>query len=212
VRRLVSGQTAGQLVDSNVIVTAEPLDTWFKCEIMCHERALMRFLARVWPRHDEVADIRQDAYARVFEAAQQMRPQAPKAFLFATARHLMADRIRRERIVPIRAVVENDYLSLLVDEISPEQRASAHQDLARLTWALGRLSAKCREVVWLRRVKELPQKQVADQLGLMEKTIEKHLRTGARQLARYMHEGTLAQRASHAARKSHRTCRPAGSE
>jgi len=164
----------------------EPLDTWFKREILMHEEILMRFLARVWPRREEFADIRQEAYARVYEAAQKARPRFPKAFLFTTARHLMADRVRRERIVSIQAGGESDYLNVLVDEISPEQRVGANQELARLARAFDRLSPNCREVVWLRRVKELSQKEVAGRMGLAEKTVEKHLRQGARLLAHYM--------------------------
>lgn len=173
----------------------DSLDNWFKREILSHEEILVRFISRVWPRRDEIADIRQEAYTRVYEAARQARPLTPKAFLFATARHLMADRIRRERVVSIRASAEHEYLNLLVDEISPEQRASAHQELARLARAFDRLSGKCREVVWLRRVKERSQKEVASELGLTEKTIEKHLRTGVRQLAHYMRETALPHRA-----------------
>jgi RNA polymerase sigma-70 factor (ECF subfamily) len=145
----------------------------------------------VWPRHDEVADIRQEAYARVYESARQVLPRSPKAFLFATARHLMADRVRRERIVSIRASGDNEFLNVLVEEISPEQRVSAHQELARLAQAFNRLSVKCREVVWLKRVLELPQKEIAERLCLSEKTVEKHLRTGARLLAHYMRENAL---------------------
>jgi RNA polymerase sigma-70 factor (ECF subfamily) len=147
---------------------------------------LMRFLARVWSRRDETPDIRQEAYARVYEAAQKARPLAPKAFLFTTARHLMADRIRRERIVSIQAGGGNEYLNVLVDEISPERRVSANQELVRLARAFDRLSPNCREVIWLRRVKDLSQKEVAHRMGLAEKTIEKHLRQGARLLAHYM--------------------------
>ena len=164
----------------------ETLDNWFKREILTHEGILMRFLARVWSRRDELPDIRQEAYARVYEAAQKARPHAPKAFLFTTARHLMADRIRRERIVSIQAGGENEYLNVLVDEISPEQRVSANQELVRLARAFDRLSPNCREVIWLRRVKDLSQKEVAHRMGLAEKTIEKHLRQGARQLTHYM--------------------------
>src|SRR5262249_44566589 len=128
---------------------AEPLDTWFKREILCHEEILMRFLARVWPRRDELPDIRQECYARVYEAACKGRPSAPKAFLFATARHLMTDRIRRERIVSIHAGGDSEYLNVLVDEISPERSVMATSELARLARAFDRLTAKCREVVWL---------------------------------------------------------------
>jgi RNA polymerase sigma factor (sigma-70 family) len=179
-----------------VTVMEEPLDSWFKREILSQEDILMRFLSRVWPRRDEVPDIRQESYARVYEAAQKSRPHAPKAFLFATAKHLMADLIRRERIVSIQAGGESDYLNVLIDEISPEQRVGANQELVRLARAFDRLSPKCREVMWLRRVKELSQKEVAARLALAEKTVEKHLRTGARLLAHYMSVDTLTPRAA----------------
>jgi RNA polymerase sigma factor (sigma-70 family) len=176
----------------------ESLEIWFKREILSQEEMLTRFLARVWPHRDELSDIRQEAYARVYEAALKARPQSPKAFLFATARHLMADRVRRERIVSIRAGGDTDYLNVLVDEISPERRASAGEELSRLARAFDRLSSKCREVVWLRRVKELSQREVADHLGLSEKTVEKHLRTGARLLAHYTRTNALMPRLSRA--------------
>jgi DNA-directed RNA polymerase specialized sigma24 family protein len=44
----------------------EPLDTWFKREILAHEAMLLRYLMRVWPRKDEVYDLRQETYARVY--------------------------------------------------------------------------------------------------------------------------------------------------
>ena len=196
---LVVGRCRGK--QCKVVVMEEPLDSWFKREILSHEDILMRFLSRVWPRRDEVPDIRQESYARVYEAAQKSRPHAPKAFLFATAKHLMADRIRRERIVSIQAGGENEYLNVLIDEISPEQRVGANQELVRLARAFDRLSPKCREVVWLRRVKELSQKEVASRLSLAEKTVEKHLRTGARLLAHYMSADTLAPRAPQSERE-----------
>jgi RNA polymerase sigma-70 factor (ECF subfamily) len=179
--------------------SAEPLEVWFKREILSHEEMLMRFLARVWRNRDELTDIRQEAYARVYEASLKARPQAPKAFLFTTARHLMADRVRRERIVSIRAGGDSDFLNVLVDELTPERRASAGEELARLAHAFDRLTDKCREVVWLRRVKDMSQREVAEHLGLSEKTVEKHLRTGARLLAHYTRTNALIARGTRGA-------------
>jgi len=161
----------------------EPLDSWFKREILAHEAALVRYLWRTWPNRQEVYDLRQDSYVRVYEAAAKSRPQAPKSFLFATARNLMADHIRRQRIVSIDAVGDLDALNVMIEEISPEQRASAHQELRRLAEAIDLLPPKCREAVWMRRVDDLPQKEVAMRLGITQKTVEKHVMKGMKLLA-----------------------------
>jgi RNA polymerase sigma factor (sigma-70 family) len=161
----------------------EPLDTWFKREILAHEESLVRYLFRSWPNRQEVFDLRQDIYVRVYEAAAKARPQAAKSFLFTTARHLMTDRIRRKRIVSIDAVGDLDALNVMIEDISPEQRTSAHQELRRLAQAIDDLPPKCREAVWLRRVDDMPQKEVAERLGVTQKTIEKHVMKGMKLLA-----------------------------
>ena len=161
----------------------EPLDTWFKREILAHEASLVRYLFRTWPHRQEVFDLRQDVYVRVYEAAAKARPQAPKSFLFATARHLMTDRIRRKRIVSIDAVGDLDALNVMVEDISPEQRISAYEELRRLAEAIDQLPPRCREVVWLRRVDELAQKDVAFRLGITQKVVEKHVMKGMKLLA-----------------------------
>jgi RNA polymerase sigma factor (sigma-70 family) len=161
----------------------ELLDSWFKREIIVHEAALLRYLARRWPNRQEVLDLRQDIYVRVYDAATRSLPQSPKSFLFTTARHLMVDRIRRRRIVSIDSVGDLDALNVLVEEVSPEQRISAHQELRRLALAIDLLPPKCREAVWMRRVDDLPQKEVAIRLGISQKTVEKHVMKGMKLLA-----------------------------
>lgn len=161
----------------------EPLDIWFKREILAHEASLVRYLYRTWRNRQEVFDLRQDVYVRVYEAAAKTRPLAPKSFLFATARHLMTDRIRRKRIVSIDAVGDLDVLNVMIEDISPEQRTSAHQELRRLAEAIDDLPRKCREAVWLRRVDDMPQKEVAVRLGISQKTVEKHVMKGMKLLA-----------------------------
>ncbi len=167
----------------------EPLDAWFKREILSHEPVLLRYLARVWPRKHEIEDLRQETYVRVYTAAVTSRPTSPRSFLFTTAHHLMADRVRHERVVSIEAVGDIDALNVLVDEISVERRIDARQELKLLARALDLLPRKCREVLWLRRVEGLSQRQVAERLGVGEKTVEHHVSKGARLLAEYMLSG-----------------------
>ncbi|SRR5579871_453283 len=161
----------------------ESLDGWFAREILSHEDALVRYLSRIWPHREDVHDLRQEAYIRVYEAATKSRPLAPKSFLFTTARNLIVDRVRRGRVVSIEARADLDALNVLVDEVSPEQQASAHQQLRHLAEAFDLLPPRCREVVWMRRVDGLSQKEVASRLGINEGTVEKHVAKGVRLLA-----------------------------
>jgi RNA polymerase sigma factor (sigma-70 family) len=161
----------------------DSLDTWFKREILVHEPSLVRYLSRVWPRKDEIHDLRQEIYIRVYESAQKVRPTTPRAFIFATARNLMTDHMRRRRVVSIEAVGNPDALNVLVDEVSPERGLNAWQELKRATRALNRLPPRCREVVWLRRIDNLSVKEIADRLGLSTRTVEGQIRKGMRLLS-----------------------------
>ncbi|HEY6543706.1 MAG TPA: sigma-70 family RNA polymerase sigma factor [Dokdonella sp.] len=172
---------------------ATDLDDWFVREILAHERALVQYLQRCWPQRDEHHDLLQEVYARVHEAAGRTRPTAPKAFLFTTARHLMADRARRARVVSIEPMGEFEPSNVyLIDERSPERWMGARQALKRLAEALERLPDRCREVVWLRRVEELSQKEVAQRLGISGKTVEKHMAKGMRLIADHLYGGGFA--------------------
>lgn len=161
----------------------DSLNTWFTREILIHEAALVRYLTRLWPHRDDVHDLRQEIYARVYESSQKARPHAPKSFLFTTARHLMADRVRRSRVVSMEAIGDLDALNVPVEEVTPEQRIQARQELMQLARAFSLLSPKIREVVWLRRVDELSQREVAQRLNITEKTVESHIAKGTRLLA-----------------------------
>jgi len=167
----------------NLAEMDESLNAWFAREVLAHEAALVRYLTRTWPNRDEVPDLRQETYIRVYEAAKKIRPTYPKSFLFTTARHLIIDRARHARVVSIEAAGDLDVLNVLVDEVSPERRLDGRQELKRLADAFRLLPPRCREVVWLRRVDEMSQKEVARQLGISVKTVECHLVKGMRLIA-----------------------------
>lgn len=172
----------------------ENLDAWFAREILPLEESLLRYLARTWSNRDEIQDLRQEIYVRVYEAAAKGRPLAPKSFMFTTARNLLADRIRRGRVVSIEATADLDSLNVLIDEISPEQRTSAREELSLLAQALDSLAPQCRRVVWMRKVEGISQKQVAERLGITEGAVEKQITKGIRKLAHALFGGQAHQR------------------
>ena len=52
-----------------------------------------------------------------------------------------------------------------------------------LQQAIAHLPDRCREVLTLRKIQGLPQREVAERLGLSESTVEKHVSAGIRRCA-----------------------------
>ena len=165
-----------------VIRMNEALDQWFIREILVHEHALVRFVRRVWPDPFEVEDLCHETYIRVYESAAKSLPASPRGFLFATARHLMVDRVRKDRVVSIEIRGNLESLNVSIDELSPEHRLNAQQDLMRLAQAFGVLSPRCRTVVWMIKVEGLTQREVAQRLGITPKAVERRMARGVRLL------------------------------
>jgi len=139
---------------------------------------------RVCKSSSEVPDLRQETYVRVCESATKLRPRVPKAFLFTTARNLVIDKRRRERVVCIDYTQVGASPELTIDELTPERRLADRQDLQRLTRAFDSLPEKTRSVIWLRRVEGLSQREAAASLGMDEGALEGHMIRGLRSLAK----------------------------
>lgn len=157
------------------------LDEWFIHEVLPVEPILMRYLRQNWRDASEWADLRQEVYARVYEAARTGLPDRTAAFTLATARNLLIDRARKSQVVSIDTYAELD--DLMADDLTPERHASARAELQALSEALDALPPRCRQVVMLRKVDGLSQREVAAEMGIAEDTVEKQIAKGMRALA-----------------------------
>jgi RNA polymerase sigma factor (sigma-70 family) len=160
------------------------LESWFVSAILPHQAALTRYLNRLCKSSSEVPDLRQETYFRVYESAKKSRPRFPRTFLFTTARNLVIDKFRRERVVSIHYTQDALFLDRSVDELTPERSLAARQDLQQLTSAFHSLPEKTRSVIWLRRVSGLSQREAAESLGIDEGALEGHMIRGMRGLAK----------------------------
>jgi RNA polymerase sigma-70 factor (ECF subfamily) len=170
-----------------VVVTAPELRAWFMREVVPLEPALTQYLQHNWRNRADIADLRQEVYARVFEAARNGLPERPKQFLFATARNLLIDRVRREQIVPIEAVADLDALEIAKDVPGPDHTVIVRDELRKLQAALDRLPPRCREAVVLQKIEGLSVRQIAAQMGVSEATVKTHLADGIRMLANFVY-------------------------
>jgi RNA polymerase sigma factor (sigma-70 family) len=161
----------------------KPIDEWFMREVLPLEPMLTRFLQRNWRNAADVSDLRQETYARVYEAAQRERPLLAKPFLFQVARNMMIDRLRKQSVVSLESVADFDWLNVTDDKPSSEAYVAARQELRLLQAALDDLPPRCRKVVVLLKVEGLSQKQVAKQMGITVETVENQVAKGMRVLA-----------------------------
>jgi RNA polymerase sigma factor (sigma-70 family) len=163
-------------------VAASAAEDWFVREVLPLEAALMRFLQHNWRNKSDIADLRQDVYVQVYNAAHKEIPIQAKAFVFQTARNLLLNRLRREQVVPIEAVADVDALGTAMDAPSQERTLIARDELRRLQSVLDRLPPKCREVVILGRIEGLSGRAISARLGITQQAVSAHLINGIRAL------------------------------
>jgi len=166
-----------------VLLTPIELRAWFVDQILPLEAVLERYLRRNWRDADEIADLRQEVYARVFDACALSQPDSAQAFVLSTARNLLIDRARRDQVVDIETFADMNELAPTIDDLSPERHLSARSELRLLQRALNLLPDRCREALELRKIEGLSQREVAARMGISEDTVEKHLSKGVRALA-----------------------------
>ncbi len=149
---------------------------WIAAQILPHEPELRGWLRRRLGSFEknDIDDVVQEVFARIW-AADFARIRNGRAYLFATTRHLLGEYARRSRIVRIELLGEIGSLNLISEEPGPERRVSARQELERLQAIVASLPAQCRRVFELLKFGGLSHRDVAQQMGLSEKTVENHL-------------------------------------
>jgi RNA polymerase sigma factor (sigma-70 family) len=161
---------------------------WFADQLQPHEAMLRAWLKAQFPAAADIDDLVQEAYMRVLRARTTAPIASPKAFLFATARNLALMQLRHRKVERIDPLAETD-CSLILDESSDVSGAVAHaEELQFLSQAIQSLPARCRQILSLRKIYGMSQRDVAAQLGISEHTVEAQGTIGLRKLAEYFEQ------------------------
>jgi len=157
---------------------------WIADHILPWEAEVRRWLGRYTRtlRAEDIDDLIQEAYARLW-SADFTRIRDGRAFLYSVVRNALQDQLRRARVVQIECVAEIDALD--VDETpGPERWVSAHQQYEHLLRVLEKLTPQRRAVYQFRKFEELSLREIAQRLGLAEKTVENLLGLAQAQVMR----------------------------
>jgi RNA polymerase sigma-70 factor (ECF subfamily) len=162
------------------------LSRWFAEEVHPHENSLRAYLRGSFPAVRDVDDVVQESFLRAWRARAGQPVRSAKAFLFRIARNLALDLVRRDHASPVQRVRDLEAIAVLDHDCSPVQAAVVQEKLMMLADAIEALPPRCREVLILRKLQNLPQRAVAEQLGLTEKTVEAQLARGIARCEAYL--------------------------
>jgi RNA polymerase sigma factor (sigma-70 family) len=151
---------------------------WVGSNIVPHEADLRARLRRMAVPQEEISDIVQESYLRIAKLDSVAHIRNGRAYFFTTARAVLLQRVRRDKIVRIDSLTEAEALKLADEDPGPERRASARQELARVRSLIEALPGPCRQIFELRRIEGVPQREIAERLGIPEHTVEAQSRRG----------------------------------
>ncbi len=161
-------------------------DQWFSREIQSYESQLRSYLQGKFPTLEDVDDVIQESYARLLKAREQQKVREPKALLFAIARNTVYDLFRRKKVVQFESLTHFSDSSVLDEECNVEETVSLRDEIDLLVRAVETLPRRCRQVMTLRMVYGLSQKEIARDLGISTHTVKAQLAKGMRRTAEYM--------------------------
>lgn len=145
---------------------------WVGRYILPHEGAVRGWLRRSLVSQSDIDDLIQEAYCRIAGLEAVDHIARPEAYFFQVVRMLLAEQVRRSRIVRIESATEIDALSIYSDEPSPERITAARRELAKVRQLIEALPDRCRRIFELRKIHGVSQREIARLLGVTESTVE----------------------------------------
>jgi len=162
------------------------LTRWFTEEVQPHESALRAWLQGRFPTLFDVDDLVQESHLRLVRAHETGSIACVRAFLFVTARNLALNHLRHRRYEHSENAAEIDPAVIVDDRAAIPETVERAEDLQLLIRAIRSLPERCRQVVTLRKIYGLSQKEVAAKLDISEHTVEAQGAIGLRKCTEYL--------------------------
>jgi RNA polymerase sigma-70 factor (ECF subfamily) len=155
--------------------------------LVAHYREpLRRFFERRLRNRADAEDLTQEVLARLARRRLLIRETRP-AYIFLTARSVLLDQIRRDRVrTPGGSQPQED--EALMEAPSAERVCAAQERMQRVSQLMERLTPRTRQVFTLQRIEGLTYTEIAQALGVTMGTVEKHMTTALRFLVQHLDE------------------------
>lgn len=163
---------------------------WFEENLKPHEAMLRAWLRSQFSSEFDVDDIIQEAFVKVLHKHEEGEVISPKAYLFVVARNQALMRARRKVVAKEKAFT--DFVETIEDtEADVLEEVSRHQELDMLTKAIQSLPTRCRQIITLRKIYGLSQKETAAELEIAVHTVEVQMGIGIRKIGAYFRKHNI---------------------
>lgn len=163
---------------------------WFLNQIFRHRAALLRYVRGLTAAGEDIEDLIQETYLRIYGVNNFGEVESPKALLFSIAHNLVVERARRRKTRATDSVADLDALAVS-SGVANEEQLDARRRFEAFCTAVDSLPPVCRRVFVLRKVFRLSHDEIVDVLGITPSTIEKHVVKGLKRCRDYMREQGL---------------------
>lgn len=138
-----------------------------------HQRDITGFLLRKVQCPDAAQDLSQETYLRLLRKVEFQHDDNLAGYLFKTAERLAIDFLRRHRRVVDQQLELDEALEC--PNLQPEALTILREQCRLLLEAIASMPKPCRHVFLLRKIDELSYAEIAEKLGISEKTVQRHL-------------------------------------
>ncbi len=139
---------------------------------------LRSYLKRFFTSSHDVEDVLQETYIRAVESEKLQNIDMPKAFLYKVSKNLALNVRASAGHRLVDSIEDFDELAVLLGKESLEDVVEQQNQFAWFCHAVKLLPPQCRRVFVLKKVYGLPNKEVAERLGISVSTVDKHLAKG----------------------------------
>lgn len=143
--------------------------------VRANQSTLAAYMRRRIPSVTDAADACQEVYLRMCRVERPSRIKNPRAFLFQTAQNIVQDYFRKRRIYEIPLGFDTYGTDLRLTSPSPERAQYAREWGDAYHAAIDELTPRCRRVFVLCRIRNWPHAQIARELGISTKMVEKYM-------------------------------------
>jgi RNA polymerase sigma factor (sigma-70 family) len=151
-----------------------------------HEAQLLVYLTRMLGRVDVAREVIQDTYERIHKLYRPEDVMFPRAMLYKIATNFALMRLRRARLES-KIITGSQGMEKVADEAaSPDKRAMAEEINERLVQTIKELRPNLRTVLVMAHVQGIARKDIAEQLGISLKRVDKRMTKALRTLRERM--------------------------